>query len=172
MNSVPLIVSFFGEDEVSHPKIVYKNLFKELEKRLFQRYKLSTGRERIFLCGGTGEFDEIVKRVLRALKRIYPDVPIQRVLCTPFPEAYPLKGLHIYYDKILPLLAIGWKDQQIEDRDKSMITLSELVIGYVRQSQEKGKKLLEYAKENAKTIKLISDNPSPRTSRRCGKNRK
>ena len=170
MNSVPLIVSFFGEDEVSHPQIVYKNLFKELEKRLFQRYKLSTGRERIFLCGGTGEFDEIVKHVLRALKRKYPDVPMQRILCTPFPEAYSLKGLHIHYDKIFPVVALGWKEQQIENRDKSMISISELVIGYVRHSHEKGKNLLDYAKDNAKTIKLISDNPFSRTDRCCGKN--
>ena len=67
MKLPPIIITFFGHREVVNPKTIYKNLFEELEDWLFRPYNAIIGRDLFFFCGGTGEFDGIVSRVLRAL---------------------------------------------------------------------------------------------------------
>ncbi|MBQ8659190.1 MAG: hypothetical protein IJ506_08675 [Clostridia bacterium] len=128
-----------------------------MEDWLFRPYNAIIGRDLFFFCGGTGEFDGIVSRVLRALKKKYPDVPMERVLFTPFTYSYPLKDLSPYYDKIYPLETLGTEDAQIELRDKIMIDLASAAVVYVRYNFGRAKKLYDYAKDKVLTLKNISD---------------
>ena len=111
--------------------------------------------------GGRGDFDEICARVLRELKRDYPE--IEMVYVTPYmslSEQAKIKEMQrrgLYDYSIYPPIENALPRFSILKRNEWMMENADLVIAYVNRSYGGAYKTLQFAIRRKKNIINIYD---------------
>lgn len=98
-----------------------------------------------FYLGGYGNFDNFCYSTLKELKKEYTNIKL--IFVTPYLEDTYLKNKYAenYDEVIYPPLEKSLKPYAILDRNKWMVTHSDLVIAYVAHDWGGAAKTLDYA---------------------------
>ena len=137
--------TFFGHRTVANE--VSNVLYEEI-KALIREHGVE-----FFYVGNNGDFDRMVRRVLRDLKKEYPEIKYSVVLAYP-----PSDDGNDYSDSIYPegielvpkRFAISW-------RNEWMLKKSEYVIGYIDHPFGGAYKFFEKARRQKKKVRNIAE---------------
>ena len=140
-----MVCTFFGHRNVSDNIEV---LLHTTLTELIENYSVDT-----FFVGNQGGFDNLVRKELKKLTKIYPHIKYTVVLAY-FPEKYDTSDVDDYSDTIFPNgLENVPRKFAIDKRNRMMIEWADIVITYVSDtfggaykfkkiSERKGKKVI------------------------------
>ena len=106
-----------------------------------------------FYLGGYGDFDGLCLRMLREIKKDFPDIEL--IFITPYlDKSYSKLELAKYYydDVIFPPIENIPRKFAISKRNEWMVNEADLVIAFVTYSWGGAAKTLEYSKRKKKRI--------------------
>jgi len=144
-------VAFFGHRDVLDSFSLEQQLEKEITKLISQKQYVE------FLVGRNGEFDKIVSRVIRKIKREITDDNSSLILILPYLTAEYTKNVNQfdnYYDEveICEASSLSHPKAALQIRNRKMVDRADLIITYVEKNEGGAYKTVKYAKENNKQI--------------------
>lgn len=146
-----MTVSFFG-----HRKICGNEEIKRKLKEILQKLIAENGATN-FYVGNNGEYDAIVRKTLKELKKDYPQINYAVVLSY-LPIENKIKENDDYSDTIFPEeLAKVPRRFAIYKRNHWMIERSSVVVTYVKNNIGGAAKFKEIAEKKGLNIINISD---------------
>ncbi len=146
-----MTVSFFG-----HRKICGNEEIKRKLKEILQKLIAENGATN-FYVGNNGEYDTIVRKTLKELKKDYPQINYAVVLSY-LPIENKIKENDDYSDTIFPEeLAKVPRRFAIDKRNHWMIERSSVVVTYVKNNIGGAAKFKEIAEKKGLNIINISD---------------
>ena len=146
-----MTVSFFG-----HRKICGNEEIKRKLKEILQKLIAENGATN-FYVGNNGEYDTIVRKTLKELKKDYPQINYAVVLSY-LPIENKIKENDDYSDTIFPEeLAKVPRRFAIDKRNHWMIERSSAVVTYVKNNIGGAAKFKEIAEKKGLNIINISD---------------
>ncbi len=147
------ICSVFGHKEISNNDYDIEIQLKKIFVEIITKHKVTT-----FYFGGFGKFDSLCYKIVTELKKVY--TYLKRVYCLE-DEKYLTKyrsqlNYNEYEDYILLPLAFDYWYTKIYYRNCSMIDNSDIVLFYIRNTENSGVyKALKYAQRQKKKVILI-----------------
>lgn len=144
-----MVCSFFGHGDASEQ--VYPALRETIEELIMKRGAAN------FLVGTHGNFDSMVLKALREMKKKYPDI-IYNVVLAYMPAEKQEYELYHYSETLLPegietvpkRFAISW-------RNKWMARECDVVVCYITHSWGGAAQFVKYAKNQGKEIINLSE---------------
>ena len=144
------ICSVFGHSQINKEDLCISVELRKVLIDIITKHEVTT-----FYFGGFGEFDTLCYEIITDLKKEY--TYIKRVYCLE-DEKYLKKYKHQldyneYEDYILLPLAFDYWRTKIYYRNCSMIDNSDIVLFYIRKTENSGAyKAFKYAQKNKKQL--------------------
>lgn len=144
------VCSCFGHFDVEITRELEERTSEEIDKAIADGF-------RIFLFGGRSDFDSLVYDLVSKKRAELPELGIKRVFC--FPLEKHLRKPPVWFEKKeyesieCPMKEFDWWYTSIYYRNCAMIAQSDLVLFYVKESENSGAyKAYEYAVKSHKNF--------------------